>query len=381
MRHRTSPASSVRHVLLAVTVLVAALAAVVAEAPPVAAAPTTVERQVATMVNNHRIAHGRPPLPIDAGMSDDARVWAGHMAATGLAHARDYGRSCDRFVGRSDCRENVGFGTSAGHVQAMFERSPGHDANLLCDCTHIGVGVVTAGGRTYVVQRFVHDGHSTEPPMRASMSSTEVTAAQAYVRHAYRDLVGRDPQPSEVDHWTTRVLSKVQRTILARALGYSDEWIGALVDSYYQVALGRPADAAGRRHWIDRIRRREVAPADVAALFYASDEYFARRGGDVRAWVDDLYQELLARRPDGAGRDHWARVAQVYGRPVVSDNVYSSTESLQRRVDRLYTDLLGRRADPAGLAHWAGVLQATRNDVELAVTLVSSTEYHRRAQQ
>lgn len=381
MLPRFPDASSLRHVLVALALFAAVLVSAAATAAPAGAGtPTDAERQVATMVNDYRIAHGRPPLPIDAGMSDDARAWSARMASAGLAHDPAYGRSCDRFPGRTVCFENVGVGLSAGQVQSAFQGSSGHARNLLCECSHIGVGVVSAGGRTYLTQRFVHDGRSAVPPMRQSMTDAEVTAAQNFVRHAYTDLLGRTPGASELDHWTTRVLSKAQRTILSRALGYSDEWIGALVDSYYQVALGRPADADGKRHWVDRIRRGEVAPADVAALFYASDEYFARRGNDVNVWVEDLYEELLARRADSGGRDYWARVASVYGRPVVSDNVYSSTESLWRRVDRLYTDLLGRQADAAGRDQWARVLKESRNDVELAVTLVSSTEYHRRAQ-
>lgn len=378
---RSSHASSVRHVLVAVSVLVAAVAQLVLSAPPAAAsAPTEDERQVATMINDFRIARGRPPLPLDAGMSADARAWSSQMAEGGLRHDPAFTRSCDRFPGRTHCFENVGYDGSASQVAVMFQQSAHHAANLLCDCTHVGVGVVVAGGRTYVTQRFVHDGRSEVPPMRASMSAEEVAAAENFVRHAYADLLGRAPSTAELDHWTTRVLSKAQRTVLSRALGYSDEWIGALVDSYYRVALGREPDTEGRRYWVERIRHRQVAPADVAAQFYASDEYFSRRGNDVNSWVEDLYQELLSRQADAAGRDHWARVASVYGRPVVSENVYASTESLWRRVDRLYTDLLGRSADAAGRDHWAGVLKDTRNDVELAITLVSSTEYHRRAQ-
>lgn len=374
------PPSSRRHVLAAVLVLVTSLAAVLAWAAPAAAAPTTAEQQVATMVNDYRIAHGKPPLPLHAGMSDDARAWSARMAASGLAHDPNFGRSCDRFPGRGICLENVGYGASPGSVELDLEASAPHRANILCDCTHIGVGVVASNGRTYLTQRFVHDGRSATPPMRESMSAEQVTAAQQFVRSAYADMLDRAPTSASLDHWTVRVASRAQRSILARALGYSDEWVGSVVDAYYQVALDRPADDEGRAHWVDVIRSRQLAPADVAAHFYASDEYFARRGQDVGAWVDDLYQELLQRAADDGGRTHWMRVAQTYGRPVVSSNVYDSIESLRRRVDQLYVHFLGRRADPAGRDGWAQVLDRTGNDVDLAVTLVASTEYWHRAQ-
>ena len=378
------PPSSHRHVLAArivasVVVVVAGLTGAIVWAPPAGAAPTTDEQRVATMVNDFRIAHGKAPLALHGGMSDDARAWSSRMATSGFAHDPDFARSCDRFPGHGTCVENVGYGASADRVELDLEGSAPHRANLLCDCTHLGVGVVTSNGRTFVTQRFVHDGGSAMA-MRASMSAEEVTAAERFVRSAYADLLGRPPTTPELDHWTSRVGSPAQRAELGRSLGYSDEWVGSVVDTYYQVALGRRADEEGRAYWVEVIRRHQLAPADVAAHFYASDEYFARRGEDVGAWVDDLYQELLQRAADEGGRSHWMRVAQSYGRPTVATNVYDSIESLRRRVDQLYVHLLGRRAEPSGRDGWAQVLHRTGNDVDLAVTLMSSTEYWHRAQ-
>ena len=372
--------SSPRHVFAAVLVVVTSLAAVVAWAAPAAAAPTAGEQQIATMVNDYRIANGKPPLPLHAGMSDDARAWSSRMAGAGLGHDSGFTRSCDRFPGRGTCLENIGYGSSPASVELNLEGSAPHRANILCDCTHMGVGVATSNGRTYVTQRFVDDGRSATPPMRESMSAGEVTAAQNFVRSAYADLLDRAPTATQLDHWTVRVASPAQRAMFGRSLGYSDEWVGSVVDAYYQVALGRPADDEGRAYWVGVIRGRQLAPAEVAAQFYASDEYFARRGQDIGAWVDDLYQELLQRSADDGGRSHWMQVAQTDGRPAVSSNVYDSLESLRRRVDQLYAHLLGRQADPAGRDGWAQVLHRTGNDVDLAVTLLASTEYWTRAQ-
>ena len=364
---------------MSAVIVVAGLTGAIVSASPAGAAPTPDEQRVATLVNDFRIAHGKPPVALHAGMSDDSRAWSSRMASAGLAHDPGFARSCDRFPGHGTCVENVGYGASADRVELDLERSAPHRANLLCDCTHIGVGVVTSNGRTFVTQRFVHDGRSATA-MRDSMTAEQVAAAQHFVRSAYADLLDRAPTTAELDHWTVRVASPAQRAVLGRSLGYSDEWVGSVVDSYYQVALGRPADDQGRAHWVDVIRRRQLAPADVAAHFYASDEYFIRRGQDFGAWVDDLYQELLQRSADAGGRSHWVSVARSYGRPTVTTNVYDSIESLRRRVDQLYVHLLGRRAEPAGRDGWAQVLDRTGNDVDLAVTLVSSTEYWHRAQ-
>ena len=376
------PPSSRRHLAVAVIVLLASCIASIAWAPAASAAPTTVEKQMATWVNDYRIAHGKPPLPIHSAMSDDARAWSSRMASAGLAHDPDYTRSCDRFPGWDRCRENVGASSyGVRRVQENFQASSGHRANLLCDCTHIGIGVVASGGRVWVTQRMVHDGKSAVPPMRASMTTEQVTAAQKFVRAAFVDFLRRWPSTSELDHWTTRVLSSTQRSYLVRALAYSDEWVGALVDSYYEVALGRPADPDGKQHWIAIIRSGTMAPAEVAAQFYASYEYFVRSGSKLTPWVDDLYLQLLRRTADSDGRSHWVDIARAYGRPTVTNPFYDSLETLRVRVDDVYLALLGRRADAAGRDHWAGVLQRTKNDVRLAMSLATSAEYYTRTQQ
>ena len=375
------PPSSRRHVAAAFVVLLASFVGSVAWAPAAAAAPTSAEKQMATWVNDYRIAHGKPPLPIHSGMSDDARAWSSRMASTGLSHDPHFSKSCDRFPGWDRCRENVGYAPTARTVQDNFQRSTGHRANLLCDCTHIGIGIVSSGGRVWVTQRMVHDGKSAVPPMRAYMTSTQVTAAQKFIRAAYVDFLRRWPSTGELDHWTTRVLSPTQRTYLIRALAYSDEWIGALVDHYYEVALGRPADADGKKHWIGIIRRGEMAPAEVAAQFYASSEYFVRSGSKLTPWVDDLYVQLLRRTADTAGLTHWVDIARYYGRPTVTNPFYDSLETLRVRVDDVYLALLGRRADASGRDHWAGVLSRTKNDVRLAMSLATSGEYYQRTQE
>ena len=368
----------VRVALAGLLVTVLTILAGVVTAAPAAAAPSSTEQDVARMVNEFRAANGRPPLALDAGMSDDARAWSSRMAASGLAHDPNYTRTCDRFPGRTTCKENVAYASSAAAAQRSLEASSTHRANLLCDCTHLGVGTVSSGGRVWLTQRFVEAGAGTA--YASAPSAEDLAAAENFVRSAYGDLLGRTATQSEVDHWKTRVGSPDQRLAFARALGYSDEWVGALVDGFYEVALGRAADADGRRYWIDVIRSRRLPPAAVAAHFYGSDEYFARRGNDLGRWVDDLYVELLERAADATGREHWTSVGRSYGRGVVSDSFYGSAESLHRRIDTLYRDLLGRAVDGAGRDHWAGELHRSGNDVDLAVSLVASTEYHRRAQ-
>jgi hypothetical protein len=201
---------------------------------------------------------------------------------------------------------------------------------------------------------------------------------EAFVRALHEDFLGRPAGDVEIARHLSALAGGRSRADVVREFAGSDEWIQALVDGYYRSTLGRPADPAGRAHWIEVIRR-GVAPATVAADFYASDEYHRRVGGTDRAWIEDLYRELLHREPDAAGASYWVgQLAAGVPRRDAALAFYQSLESRLTRVTGLYQALLGRDPDKAGRAHWAGVL-ADGHDLRLAVDLATSDEYYARA--
>ncbi len=374
------PLSHIRHLLVVVVVVAATLVASATVAPSASAEATAGEHQVAQQVNAYRAAHGKPPLRVDAGMSADARAWSATMTRTGLDHDPGYTRSCDRFPGHRSCAENVGYSSSgAQSVQSSFEGSAGHRSNLLCDCTHIGVGIATSGGRTYVTERFVNGGAAATASTGHAEAAPAPAAPSPFVRAAYEDFLGRGPSTGELAHWSARVGSAGARAAFVRSLAHSPEWVGALVDAAYRDALDRAPDAPGRRHWVDRIIHGASTPAEVVSSLYASPEHFADRAGNLRRWVDGLYGELIGRSADATGRAHWVAVASARGRHAVSASLYDSLEARRARVDRLYHDLLGRAADVRGRDHWAAELARTGSDVVLARSLATSAEYLARA--
>ena len=173
---------------------------------------------------------------------------------------------------------------------------------------------------------------TTAPPPPPTTTPVP-TAGERFVRSAYVDFLGRLPSSAEMTNWRNKVGTADQRSVLLRSLAYSDEWIGTVVDGYYRVALGRNADATGRAYWVRIIRDHVMTPAQVAAYFYASEEYFARRGSRNDWWVTDLYRELLLREPDPVGQKYWTRIAGSDGREKVAAAFYDSPESLNIRVN------------------------------------------------
>jgi len=208
--------------------------------------------------------------------------------------------------------------------------------------------------------------------------SGTVGPQEAFVRALHEDFLGRPAGDVEVAGRLAELAAGRTRADLVRGFAGSDQWIQALVDDYYRSTLGRPADDAGRAHWI-RVLRSGVSPATVAADFYASREYHARVGGTDEAWIADLYRELLQRDADQGGASYWVgQLAAGVPRRDAALAFYQSLESRLTRVTGLYQALLGRDPDRAGRSHWAGVL-ADGQDLRLAVNLASSDEYYARA--
>jgi len=205
-----------------------------------------------------------------------------------------------------------------------------------------------------------------------------VSPQEAFVRALHEDFLGRAATDVELAGRLAELAAGRSRADLVRGFAGSDQWIQALVDSYYRSTLGRPADAGGRAHWI-KVLRSGVSPATVAADFYASREYHARVGGTDAAWIADLYRELLQRDADAGGAAYWVgQLAAGVPRRDAALAFYQSLESRLTRVSGLYQALLGREPDRAGRMHWAGVL-ADGQDLRLAVNLATSDEYFGRA--
>ncbi len=218
----------------------------------------------------------------------------------------------------------------------------------------------------------------TPPPAPVAPPTPADTArAQAFVRAVATDFLGRDATSAELGHWLPHLLAGRGRDEVTKGYAYSDEWVGVIVDGLYRSTLGRGPDASGRRHWIEVIRSGQT-PAQVASYFYASDEYLARAGGTVPAWLDDLYREVLDRAPTAGERSSWVARTHALGRLQVAFEVFQSIESRDRRVTALYRRLLDRAPEPGGRGYWIGVLASGR-DVDLAMFLAASDEYLGRA--
>lgn len=228
------------------------------------------------------------------------------------------------------------------------------------------------------------------------LESNRVTAiapgysnVQSFVYAAYNDFLGHNPNSTQLNN-AVRDLgpnpTASKKAAWLQALANSPAWVNAIVNQFYLDTLGRTGDPGGVSYWSGQISSRKKTVAEVAANFYASDEYFNGQYGksNLTTWVTDLYSKILTRDPD-SGVSYWVSMVSVHanpnafaGRVWVAYNFYQSQESREKRVTDLYLKLLHRGPDPGGRAFWATRILST-GDIALAVDLASSDEYYSRA--
>jgi hypothetical protein len=206
------------------------------------------------------------------------------------------------------------------------------------------------------------------------------TATERFVRAAYQDFLGRQPEPDELSNHAGIIDGGTgTRAGLVRSLSRSEQYVTTLVQRFYADTLGRPGDPAGVAFWADQLISGRRTVAEVAGSFYASDEYHGRAGGTDPAWITALYDVFFERPPSDGDLAYWTNRIAERGRTRVAIELFQSLESRRQRVQRLYQDLLGRDGEPSGVDFWADRI-ATTGDLALAVNLAASAEYLDRAQ-
>jgi hypothetical protein len=250
----------------------------------------------------------------------------------------------------------------------------GDSGNAESSGAHLHFEIHKPDGSVINPYKSLQAADGSAPPASDARASDD----ERFVKALSVDFLDRPATDTEVAQGVSRLADGDSRAAVVEDYAGSDEWVSALVTRFYESTLGRQPDDAGLRHWIDRIAA-GMTPAAVASRFYASPEYFTRSGDTNRAWVTDLYREILRREADAGGLEHWAGKADDgVSRVDIAADFYGSLEPRRARVTGLYAALLGRTPDPAGLDHWAERLR-DGHDIELAVMLASSTEYHQRS--
>jgi uncharacterized protein YkwD len=169
-----------------------------AKAPdiPLEAYDFQIEEQLLTLANQARRQAGAPPLKIDEGLSQAARIHAQAMReARRLSHQFDGEPALSQRLAAStqlqleQDGENVALDYDAQHGHEHLMLSAPHRANLLNPAYNVvGLGVVRNGDRLYIVQDF---GSALPKYSPAELKEHIASAVDQMRRHASRPQLRR----------------------------------------------------------------------------------------------------------------------------------------------------------------------------------------------
>ncbi len=156
---------------------------------------------------------------------------------------------------------------------------------------------------------------------------------------------------------------------------------GFIID-FYRVILLRVPSEAEIAVWRDALTRLGPEGARIAAYGFLTSPEYLNRPQTVFEHVDVLYQALLSREPESAGRTAWAYaiVGRLNG---LIPGFFNSQEfqgllrstSLATLVTRFYQYTLLRDPEPEGLAAWVDYLARSGHFYGMAVGFLNSPEY------
>lgn len=128
------------------------LAPVTTTAPPSGGFNSAHENSFVSLINSHRSANGLSALSRNSSLDAEARAWSQQMATQGSLSHSDLGRFLPPWT---SVGENVAVGGSVSSIFGGLTASSGHNANMLGDFTHLGVGVwVDSSGTLWTTHVF-----------------------------------------------------------------------------------------------------------------------------------------------------------------------------------------------------------------------------------
>ncbi|HEU5150212.1 MAG TPA: HtaA domain-containing protein [Iamia sp.] len=206
-------------------------------------------------------------------------------------------------------------------------------------------------------------------------TATPPPADERWLAQVATDLLGAPLDPAGTAWWRDRLEAGQSREGVARALAGSQAARRAQVSRLYQQYLRRPAEPAGAAYWAARYDAATL-PGQLRRQLLASAEYRTRAGGTETAFVDAVYLDVLRRPADAAGRAYWVdRVGTTADRAALIGTFLRTTEARGALVDDHHRIYLRRPATGAERARGATALVTRGAELTLVAGLLATYEY------
>jgi hypothetical protein len=250
---------------------------------------------------------------------------------------------------------SAGLAIVNGHVQAIFS-------------TTLGTGTHTIAA-TYQSANGL--GNST-----ASVTVVVGSSSQVWLQQAYRDILGRNVDPSGLAFWNAVLASGTTRGVVAYFLQTSTEHHADQIQAAFQTLLHRPADAASLSYFVG-LMGQGASIEQIDGILAGSGEYFQVRGGGTNVgFLTAVYQDFLGRNLDPTGLQVWQQaLAAGQSRMQIVLDVLGTMEYKTDVIKGIYQTYLHRNPDSASLGAFVAYLMQGGSDAAVAAALVGSQEY------
>ncbi|HLN30181.1 MAG TPA: DUF4214 domain-containing protein [Gemmataceae bacterium] len=210
----------------------------------------------------------------------------------------------------------------------------------------------------------------------------DLSQEQVFVGLAYQALLNRPVDTSGLAFFSTMLDNgSADRMQVSLTIQNSNEYRTDYVESLYGEFLHRPADPTGLAYFKGLLASGDTYE-QVQSLIFGSAEYFQDRGGGTNdGFLDALYNDVLYRTVDPAGRTGFDQeLANSVSTTQVAATVLASPEYAQDLVGRLYEYFLHRPVDPSGLSLFTSALGQGATDQQVIAAIMGSGEFAAGAQ-
>lgn len=247
-----------------------------------------------------------------------------------------------------------------------------------------GVSAVTAHSLAYRMLAALMTAILFVTGVAANVKAEEtedLTYAGDFVTRLYINMLGREPDSEGLAFWIDSLVSdRLDGTEVADGFFFSSEFTRIscsisdeeFLNRMYITILGRQPDAQGYDSWLTKLAAGEITRTEIYYHFLDSDEWHRIVSAhdilsghyQVGQFVDRMYDVVLNRQADSAGRKGWcdALISGTNDAVQMSYGFFFSKEYLEKNksdeeyVRDLYRALMGREAEPTGLSAWLAVL-------------------------
>jgi hypothetical protein len=203
---------------------------------------------------------------------------------------------------------------------------------------------------------------------------------QVYVEGIYDSVLGRAADSAGLKYWMNYLSQPgAARQTMATAIWASPEHRQSEINSYYQTFLGRSADNAGLAFWTQAFAG-GAQEGDVVKGIMVSPEFLSSHTANS-AFVSALYTEVLGRQGDSVGAAFWQAQLNsgALSRAQVAAAFINGGEAAQLAIDSYYAAFLHRGPD-AGASSLLNLAAQGVSLHDLAIAFLASGEYYGDAQ-